>query len=105
VKSNGFELDALLSYPFTQGFSVFGRVGVQNAKSTVNLTGAGSVVVITPQTSETKTSWDAGVGLGYEFTTGLGLRAEWQRYRVPDGTNTGTMSDVDVVGASIYYKF
>jgi OmpA-OmpF porin, OOP family len=105
VKTSGFNLDAVLSYPFAQGFSVFGRLGVQNAKTKVNFSGTGSVLVTTPETSETKTGWDAGLGVGYEFAKGIGLRGEWELYRVPDGTNTGNTADVNVFGISIYYKF
>jgi OOP family OmpA-OmpF porin len=105
IKSSGFELDALASYPFANGFSVFGRLGVQNAKTKVSFTGTGSVLVLTPETSESKTSWDAGLGVGYEFKNGIGLRGEWELYRVPDGTNTGTTANVNVFGASVYYKF
>src|SRR5262249_46454187 len=41
--------------------------------------GTGSIFVIEPDSSETKTSWDAGVGVGYQFANGIGLRAEWER--------------------------
>ncbi len=106
VKTSGFNLDAVASLPFTQTFSIFGRGGVQNAKSTVNYAGTGSVVVLTPQTSESKTSWDAGAGVAFEFAKGhVGLRVEWELYRVPDGTNTDTMSNVNVFGVSVYSKF
>jgi OOP family OmpA-OmpF porin len=105
IKSSGFNLGAVLSYPFGQGFSVFGRVGVQNAKTKVNYTSTGSVLVINPESSETKTNWDAGLGLGYQFANGIGVRAEWERYRVPDGTNTDNTSNVDLFGISVVYKF
>ena len=105
IKASGFNLDAVLSYPFTEAFSVFARAGVQNAKSTANFSGTGSVVVVQPESSETKTDWKAGLGLGYEFSMGIGVRGEWERYRISDGTNTGDKSDVDVFGLSLYYKF
>lgn len=105
TSSQGFNVDAVLSYPFAQGFSVFGRAGVQNSKSRVDLTGTGSVVVLISETSETKTSWKAGLGLGYEFAQRIGVRGEWEYYRVPDGTNSSTLATVDVFGISLYYKF
>ena len=105
IKASGFNLDAVLSYPFMEGFSVFARAGVQNAKSKANFSGTGSVVVVQPESSETKTDWKAGLGLGYEFSMGIGVRGEWERYRIADGTNSGDKSNVDVFGLSIYYKF
>jgi OmpA-OmpF porin, OOP family len=106
VKTYGFNLDAVGSLPLTQTFSIFARGGVQNAKSTVNYTGTGSVLVLTPQTSETKTSWDAGAGVAFEFANGkVGVRVEWELYRVPDGTNTDNTSNVNVFGVSVYSKF
>jgi OmpA-OmpF porin, OOP family len=105
IKVSGWNLDAVLSYPFGQGFSVFARAGVQNAESKVNLSGTGAVVVLRPEISETKTNWKAGVGAGYEFAQGFGLRGEWERYRVSDPTDTDNDSDVDVLSLSVYYKF
>ena len=105
IKASGFNLDAVLSYPFTEGFSVFARAGVQNAKSKANFSGTGSVLVLQPESSETKTDWKAGLGLGYEFSQGIGVRGEWERYRISDGTNSGDKSNVDVFGLSLYYKF
>ena len=105
TKSQGFNIDAVLSYPVGQGFSVFGRIGIQDTRSKVDLTGTGSVSVLSSGTSETKTSWKAGLGLGYEFARGIGVRGEWEYYQIPDGTNTDTVAKADVVGISLYYKF
>ncbi len=106
IKTYGFNLDAVASLPLTKTFSIFGRGGVQNAKSTVNYTGTGSVVVLTPQTSESKTSWDAGAGVAFEFAKNrVGVRVEWNVYRVPDGTGTNNTSNVNVFGLSVYSRF
>ena len=105
IKPRGVNVDAVLSYPFADGFSVFVRGGVQNTKTKATFSGSGSLVVTTPESSETKTSWKAGLGAGYEFSSGVGLRAEWERYRVPDGSKSNQKADVDVFGLSLYYKF
>lgn len=105
TKSQGVNLDAVFSYPFGQGFSVFGRIGIQNTQSKVALTGTGSVNVLTSSVSETRRGRKSGVGVGYEFARGIGVRGEWEYYRIPDGTNTDTVARVDVVGISLYYKF
>ena len=105
VKVRGVNLDAVLSYPFAEGFSVFGRVGLQSAETKGRLAGSGSVLALQPETKETKTGWKAGLGIGYEFSNGLGLRGEWERYNVADGTKTDTKADVDVFGISLFYRF
>jgi OOP family OmpA-OmpF porin len=106
IKTYGFNLDAVASLPLTQTFSIFGRGGVQNAKTTVDRSSTGSVAVLVPQSSESKTSWDAGAGVAFEFANGkVGVRVEWELYHVPDGTNTNNMSNVNVFGVSVYSKF
>jgi len=101
----GVNLDAVLSYPFADGFSVFARAGVLRAESKASFSGRGSVLVLQRETKENKTSWKAGLGIGYEFSNGLGLRGEWERYSIADGTKTDTKADVDVFGVSLYYRF
>ena len=103
--TQGINLDAVFSYPFDNGFSVFGRIGIQQAKSKVELSGTGSVVVLTSRTSESGRGRKSGIGLGYEFAQDIGVRGEWEYYRIPDGTNTDTQAKVDVIGISLYYKF
>ena len=105
AKSQGANLDAVFGYPLGQGFNVFGRIGIQNTQSKVALTGAGSVNVLTSSVSETRRGWKSGIGLGYEFAKNIGVRGEWEYYRIPDGTNTDTVAKVDVVGVSLYYRF
>lgn len=105
VKVRGINLDAVLSYPLAAGFSVFGRIGVLSAESKFQLAlvsglGAGAATI-----KETKIGWKTGLGIGYEFSNGLGLRGEWERYNVADGTKTGDKADVDVFGISLQYRF
>lgn len=105
IKSSGWNVDAVLSYPFAQGFSVFARAGVQNAKSKANYSATGSVRLVETDDSETKTSWKGGLGVGYEFSQRIGLRGEWERYHIADGTEHDHKFNVDVFGLSVYYKF
>jgi OOP family OmpA-OmpF porin len=105
IKSSGFNIDAVLSYPLAQGFSVFARAGVQNAKSKANYSATGSVHLNETDDSETKTSWKGGLGVGYEFSQRIGVRGEWERYRIADGTEHDHKFNVDVFGLSVYYKF
>ena len=105
TKTQGANLDAVFSYPFDNGFSVFGRIGIQYVKSKVDLTGTGAIIVLSSSTNETGRGPKTGVGVGYEFARNMGVRGEWEYYRVPDGTNTKTVAKVDVIGLSLYYRF
>jgi OOP family OmpA-OmpF porin len=51
----------------------------------------------------TKFGWKAGAGIGYEFESNVGFRAEWERYRVDDAR--GEKYFVDVYSASVLYRF
>lgn len=104
VTVRGVNLDAVLSYPFAAGFSVFGRVGLQSAETKGRVAVSG-LLARQLDTKETKTGWKAGLGIGYEFSNGLGLRGEWERYNVANGTKTDTKKDVDVFGISLFYRF
>lgn len=111
AKPRGVNIDAVLSYPLAKGFSLFARGGVQSTQTKATLSGSGSLAFPTLESTETKAGWKVGLGLGYEFTGGLeftggvGLRAEWERYRVPDGSKSNEKADVDVFGVNLYYRF
>lgn len=98
---NGFNLDLVGIVPFDDSFSGFARVGVQTSKTTVS----GAAVGVAVSTSESKTSYKAGLGLQYNFTKNVGARLEWERYRVPDGDGTGGQSDVDLFSLGLVVRF
>ena len=86
------------SLPLADRFSVYGKFGFYRADSEVNFN---LVVLGSGSASETNTDITFGVGLRYDFTRNLGLRAEWQRYGdVGDGA-----TDVDVMSVGLIWKF
>ena len=105
TRSQGGNLDVILSYPFEEGWILLGRIGADYAKSEVELSGTGSVSVLNSTTSETAWGRHYGLGIGYQFNQHTGLRGEWEYYQIPDGTNTHTQAKVDVIELSLYYKF
>ena len=96
----GTNLDLLGRMPIGDQFSLFARLGVQNSK-THDLFGGTAVASAAP--SKSRTDYKAGAGAEFDFTKNVGVRAEWERYRVSDGFN-GRL-DVDVVSASLLYRF
>jgi OmpA-OmpF porin, OOP family len=96
----GGNLDLVGRIPIGEQFSVFARLGVQTSKTT-DLFGGTAVAATAP--SKNRTDYKAGAGAEFDFTKNVGVRAEWERYRVGDGFN-GKL-DVDVVSASLLYRF
>jgi OOP family OmpA-OmpF porin len=103
--SYGLNVDALGMLPIVADrFSLFGRVGVQSSKTSDLFTGTGAgAVPVNPAPSKNLTNYKAGVGMEFDFTRNVGLRGEWERYRISDGFS-GRMN-VDVFSASLLYKF
>lgn len=103
LKVSGFNLDAVGILPIQDNFSVFGRVGVQYAETKDSFSGTGAVVVTNPNPKKSETNYKMGLGAGYDFTKTVGLRAEWERYRVSDGL--GDKGDVDLYSLGLRFKF
>jgi OOP family OmpA-OmpF porin len=103
LKLNGINLDAVLNVPLNKKFSLFGRVGVIYADAKDTFTGTGAVVVVNPSPSEKATNYKYGGGLQYDFTKSVGMRAEYERYRINDAiTNKG---DLDLASIGLLVRF
>jgi OmpA-OmpF porin, OOP family len=104
VKVTAWELSALGAWPIMQRFSVFGRLGLYRATAKEDTNFAGNF-------EHDNNNWTFGLGLQYDFTRNLGVRAEWQRYRkvgggdVALGADVGDKSDLDVLGVSALWRF
>ncbi|HEY3271967.1 MAG TPA: OmpA family protein [Geothrix sp.] len=103
IKLKGFNFDAVLSLPFTEKFSAFGRVGVTNAQAKDAFSGTGSVVVLNRNPSERATNLKFGGGLQYDFTKSFGMRAEVERYRINDAV--GNKGDIDMASVGFLFRF
>jgi len=106
IKLHGLNLDAVGILPFTEKFSAFGRVGAiyAEAKDTFRGTGAGvAVAAADPNPKKRQGGYKYGAGLQYDFTRALGLRGEWERYRIDDAV--GNKGDVDMLMVGLVYMF
>jgi OOP family OmpA-OmpF porin len=103
LKANGINLDAVLNVPLTKRFSVFGRAGVIYADAKDSFTGTGAVVVVNPNPSEKATNYKYGGGLQYDFTKSIGMRAEYERYRINDAINN--KGDIDLASIGLLIRF
>lgn len=98
IESSGFGLWAKGVLPI-DSFALFAKAGFAYLDTEVSgsISGLGSASV-----SESNTNFAWGVGGAYHFTKNLGLRVEYERFRVEF---RGEKSDVDLLSAGIVYRF
>ena len=102
VESTAWELVGVGSFPLANQFSVYGKLGFFRAEAEVSSNIAGG------SGSKTTTDLTYGLGVRYDFSRNLGLRAEWQRYakiEAPETTVSGGDSDFDVLSVGIVWRF
>jgi OOP family OmpA-OmpF porin len=94
AEMDAFEVLAVGSFPFTNQFSGYGKLGLYRGERQVssNIPGFGG--------TDTNNDFTFGFGLRFDFTRNLGLRAEWQRY-----VDVGDVGDVDVMSVGVIFKF
>jgi OOP family OmpA-OmpF porin len=109
VWSSGGFLDVVGTLPIGHDFSLIGRAGgvYSSTNANIGLTGALGPGPGYPGPNPKASEWGGKLGLGlqYDFTKSVGMRAEWERYfKIGDSSTTG-QGDVDVFGFSLMYKF
>jgi len=93
AEAKGFELVGVLSFPITERFSLYGKLGFFRWD------------VDSGPLSESGTDPTAALGVQWNFTKQLGFRAQYQVYKdIGDSATTGT-TDVDVIGVGVVFKF
>ncbi len=102
ISSTGYSVSGIGSIPFNENFSLFGKLGY---------------AVITGKPGGTYTGSDAnnravtyGFGGQFNFTSGVGIRLGWDKYRFNDDTNTvfngyGTNGDATLISIGGLVKF
>ncbi len=103
IRLRGLNLDAVGILPINQKFSAFGRAGVNYAEARDSFAGTGAVIVTNPSPSKREANYKFGLGLQYNFTESLGMRAEAERYRINDAV--GNRGDIDLFSLGLVYSF
>lgn len=104
-KAKGYGVDAVLSAPISQAFSVYGRLGVIQAKTEANFGSTGSVGLSFNRGSKNKTGQHFGVGMQYDLNPALALRGEVETYRKLGDDSTGGELKVDVLSLGAIFRF
>ena len=98
VETSGFNVAAIGVLPLTESFAVFGKFGFFAWEVEASDTTAG-IGAFTAQADGTNASF--GLGLSYNFTPNLGVRAEWERFRV----ELFDQADADLISIGLLWRF
>ncbi len=98
AEADGFSFAAVGRYPLSNNIDVFGKVGVfaWDVEGTGNVTSGATTVALNGDTDGTDVMF--GVGGEYEITKNIGVRAEWERYKLDS-------DDVDLFSIGLEYDF
>jgi OOP family OmpA-OmpF porin len=100
----GVNLDVLFKLPLGDKWRLFARGGGTFADSTFKLSADGAAIVVGQSKYEAReVGWKAGAGVQYFATPDVAFRAEWEHYRLDDGT--GDLFNVDAYSISVLYFF
>jgi OOP family OmpA-OmpF porin len=94
VEVTGFNMAALASYPATPEISVFGKLGLFIWEWRASDTTAGAPF----STADRGTDVSFGAGVGYSLSRNLGVRAEWERFKLDD-------VDADLLSIGLVWRF
>jgi len=87
IEASAWELIGLYKFPLANKFSVYGLAGLARLESE-------AVLPIIGKQSDTSTEFTYGIGVQYDFSTNVGVRAQWQNY-----------DDSGVISLGVVYKF
>jgi OmpA-OmpF porin, OOP family len=102
IEATTWELVGVGSVPIAERFSIYGKLGLYRAdtETSVSFTDGTS-----GSQSDSNTGLTFGLGLRYDFTRNLGVRAEWQRYGDVSEAASGEEFDIDVISIGVIFRF
>ena len=103
AKFQGANVDAVGILPLGSNFSAFARAGLTYAQTKDSFKGTGAVAVSDPSPSKNALNYKFGLGAQYDFTPSLGLRADWENYRVDDAV--GNKGNINTFLVGLVYLF
>ena len=97
----GLNLDLIGTLPLGERFSAFGRIGAQYANTRDSFSGTGTLTPANGNPSKRDTNLKVGVGLQYDISPSMQLRAEAERYRINDAFDN--RGDINVFSLSLVF--
>jgi len=99
-RSTGFGIDTVATLPVWR-FSFYGRMGAYHGDAALPFA-TYSTSLLADSTSRTR--WRYGLGVRYDFTSALGVRAQVEHYS-PLGTPFGSEADSDLFSVGVSWRF
>ena len=98
-------VDAVGTLPLNDKWSLIGRAGVAYGKTRASLNGSPTTILLSSNNkSENKVREKFGAGMGYNINAAFAIRAEWERYKMPDPLSNEVFN-VDSATLSVLYHF
>src|SRR5262245_29217569 len=99
----GISADVVATLPLSRDFALMARAGACNftVQSSVSVTPGGS----TRSEKSSGTKLDFGAGAKYDFTRDFAAQVEYQRFRDIADSSASGKSNVDLISASLVYRF
>jgi OOP family OmpA-OmpF porin len=98
-------VDAVGILPLTQKWSLIGRAGVNYGRTSVNFIGSPITLINSSNDrSESKVREKFGAGVDYNLNPAFTVRAEWERYKMPDPFSDELLN-VNTATLSLLYRF
>ena len=98
-------IDAVGMLPVSDKWSFIGRVGVSYSRVSSNLNGEPLTIIVSENDkSESKVREKFGAGIDYNMNPKVTIRAEWERYKMPDPLSDEKFN-VDAATLSLLYHF
>lgn len=109
-KVQGWSAFAVGILPIAQGFSAFGKLGTIYSTTKTHVTTGGAVVLAAGQSanrSRSEFNLAYGLGLQYDITKTMNVRAEWERFeKVGNNASNGTGErDFNIYSVGLNYRF
>lgn len=98
----GYNLDVVGTWPLSDRWSAFGRVGAFRYETEENFVGTESLAASLSR-DDSDTGYKFGAGLEYSFTERLSARIEAERYRIED--ILGDNGSVNLYSVGLVYRF
>jgi len=101
AKANFLEGTVIGMLPLGERFALLGKIGLNYWDLKLSVSNA----VLSGSESESGLGLTYGFGAQFDFTPKFGVRGEWQMYPGVGDSNTTGEEDVDVLSASVYFRF
>ena len=100
-QGQGMGVDTVATLPW-RSFSFYGRLGAYRGDSHNAFSAYSTALLGDPSARGTR--WRYGLGMRYDFTKSLGIRAELERYS-PLGTPLDAQAESDLISVGLSWRF